>query len=230
MFSFLNGKSPFDEAEEKLEAGETINGRPKLPQAPIMGWQDGVFLLVLIGLIVGGYYYYQYAKQKSADTFAKCDALFVAAETDASKYVEAEACYNETWDLGFVSDSMEILRQNRLGAIEDLRNQQKDLYADAMGAMAARDTVAAYKVVSEYKGPMLLSQGDRKDWNNIANSDAVKASVAAAAARADSIAKEKAIADSLAQVAAELRAKAVADSIEKANKKLARKGKRKKAQ
>ena len=58
MFSFLNGKSPFDEAEEKLEAGETINGRPKLPQAPIMGWQDGVFLLVLIGLIVGGYYYY----------------------------------------------------------------------------------------------------------------------------------------------------------------------------
>ena len=46
---------------------------------------------------------------------------------------------------------------------------------------------------------------------------------------ADSIAREKAIADSLAQVAAELRAKAVADSIEKANKKLARKGKRKKA-
>ncbi len=229
MFSFLNGKSPFDEAEEKLEAGETVNGRPKLSQAPIMGWQDGVFLLVLVGLIVGGYYFYQYTKQKSSDSFAKCDVLYVSAETNAEKYVEAEACYNETWDLSFVSDSMEILRQNRLGAIEDLRNHQKDLYADAMGAMAARDTVAAYKVVSEYKGPMLLSQGDRKDWNNIANSDAVKASVAAAAARADSIAKEKAIADSLAQVAAELRAKAVADSIEKANKKLARK-KRKKAQ
>jgi hypothetical protein len=77
---------------------------------------------------------------------------------------------------------------------------------------------------------MLLSQGDRKDWEKIVNSDAVKACVAAAAARADSIAREKAIADSLAQVAAELRAKAVADSIEKANKKLARKGKRKRAQ
>jgi hypothetical protein len=154
--------------------------------------------------------------------------LFVAAETDAAKYVEAESCYNETWDLGFVSDTMEILRQNRLGAIEDLRNQQKDLYAEAMGAMAARDTVAAYNVVKDYKGPMLLNQGDRKDWNNIANNDAVKASVAAAAARVDSIAREKAIADSLAQIAAELRAKAVADSIEKANKKFARKGKRKK--
>ena len=227
MFSFLNGKSPFDEAEEKLEAGETVNGRPKLPQAPIMGWQDGVFLLVLIGLIVGGYYYYQYAKQKSADSFAKCDALYVAAEKDAAKYVEAEACYNETWDLGFVSDTMEILRQNRLGAIEDLRNQQKDLYAEAMGAMAARDSVAAFNIVNNYKGPMLLNQGDRKDWNNIANSEAVKACVAAAAARADSIAREKAIADSLAQIVAELRAKAVADSIEKANKKLS-KQKRKK--
>lgn len=230
MFSFLNGKSPFDEAEEKLEAGETVNGRPKLPQAPIMGWQDGVFLLVLAGLIVGVYYWYQYTKQKSAEVFATCDALYVAAESNPSKYADAEVCYNETWDLSFVSDSMEILRQNRLGAIEDLRNQQKDVYADAMGAMAARDTVAAYNVVNAYKGPMLLSQGDRKDWEKIVNSDAVKACVAAAAARADSIAREKAIADSLAQVAAELRAKAVADSIEKANKKLARKGKRKKAQ
>ena len=75
---------------------------------------------------------------------------------------------------------------------------------------------------------MLLSQGDRKEWNSILGGEAIKACVAAAAARADSIAKEKAIADSLAQVAAELRAKAVADSIEKANKKLAKK-KRKKA-
>ena len=43
MFSFLNGKSPFDEAEERLEAGDTVNGKPRLPSGPIMGWQDGVF-------------------------------------------------------------------------------------------------------------------------------------------------------------------------------------------
>ena len=230
MFSFLYFKSPFDEAEEKLEAGETVNGRPKLPQAPIMGWQDGVFLLVLVGLIVGGYYYYQYTKQVSADMFANCDAMYIAAEQNAAKYAEAEACYNETWDLSFVSDSMEILRQNRLGSIEDMRNHQKDLYADAMGALAARDSIAAYNIVNAYKGPMLLSKGDAKDWNKIANSEAIKASIAAAAARADSIAKAKAVEDSLAQVAAELRAKAVADSIEQANKKAARKGKRKKVQ
>ena len=40
-FSFLSGKSPFDEAEEKLEAGENPSGKPKLP-TPTMGWQDVV--------------------------------------------------------------------------------------------------------------------------------------------------------------------------------------------
>lgn len=211
-FSFLSGKSPFDEAEEKLEAGETVNGRPKLPKAPVMGWQDGVFLLVLAGLIVGGYYYYQYAKQKSADLFAKCDGIYVAAETEATKYAEAEACYNETWDLGFVSDSMEVLRQNRLGAIEDMRNHLKDLYTEAMDAMADKDSIKAYKIVDEYKGPMLLNQGDHKDWDKIAVNaheaivaDSVAKAVAAAAkATADSLAKVKAdsiaLADSLAKI------------------------------
>ena len=65
MISFMNGKSPFDEAEEKLEQG--INPHdPKVKlkmQGPIMSWQDGLFLLVLIGLVVGGYYYYQYIKK-----------------------------------------------------------------------------------------------------------------------------------------------------------------------
>ena len=103
----------------------------------------------------------------------------------------------------------------------------KRYLVDAMGAMAAKDSVAAYNIVKEYKGPMLLNKGDAKDWNSIAGNEAIKACVAAAAARADSIAREKAIADSLAQVAAELRAKAVADSIEKANKRLARKKRRK---
>ena len=67
-FSFLNGKSPFDEAEERLEAGETENGRPKMPKAPAMGWQDGVFLLVVIGLVIGGYQYYKYAQGKAEET------------------------------------------------------------------------------------------------------------------------------------------------------------------
>ena len=167
MFSFLNGKSPFDEAEERLEAGDTVNGKPRLPSGPIMGWQDGVFLLVIVGLIVGGYQYYQYVKRNCAETFAKCDALYVAAAQDASKYAEVETCYEATWDLAFVSDTLEVVRQNRLGEIEDLRNVQKDLLASANASLDGGDTAAAVKVVSEYKGAMLLYTGDRSEWDEI---------------------------------------------------------------
>ena len=167
MFSFLNGKSPFDEAEEKLEAGETVNGRPKLPSAPVMGWQDGVFLLVIIALIVGGYHYYKFAKQKSAEMFASCDALYVAAEADIAGLPAAEACYDSTWDLGFVSDSMEVLRQNRLGDISDKRNAMKDLLEDAKDAMALGDTAKAVGILGDNKGYVLLRQDEQDEWKAI---------------------------------------------------------------
>lgn len=166
--SFLSGKSPFDEAEEKLEAGETVNGRPKLPTAPVMGWQDGVFLLVVIGLIIGGYQYYKHAKASSAETFARCDALYVAAETDVASLPAAEACYDSTWDLGFVSDSLEVLRQERLGTIADKRNAVKDLLEDAKDALATGDTAKAVEIVTGYKGAMLLNNDDQEFWNEIA--------------------------------------------------------------
>lgn len=166
-FSFLNGKSPFDEAEEKLEAGETVNGRPKLPSAPVMGWQDGVFLLVIIAAVVGGYQYYQYAKRSSAENFARCDVLYTAAAEDAAKMIDAEACYDSTWELGFVSDSMEILRQNRLGEISDKRNAQKDLLDDAKDALADKDTAKAVEIVTGYKGAMFLRGSYKEEWEQI---------------------------------------------------------------
>ena len=168
MFSFLNGKSPFDVAEEKLEAGETVNGKPKLPTAPVMGWQDGVFLLVVIALIFGGYQYYKHSKVASAETFARCDALYVAAEADVTGLPAAEACYDSTWDLGFVSDSMEVLRQNRLGAISDKRTAMKDPLDDAKDALADGDTAKATEIVAENKGFVLLRQDEQDEWKAIA--------------------------------------------------------------
>ncbi|MCF0224478.1 MAG: hypothetical protein HUK20_09420, partial [Fibrobacter sp.] len=163
----LNGKSPFDEAEERLEAGEVVNGKPKLPKAPVMGWQDGVFLLVVVGLIVGGYQYYQHTKKSCAEAFAACDALYAATATDASKYAEVEKCYESTWNLGFVSDSLEVLRQNRLGEIEDLRNANKDAFDEVNEALDKGDSATAMKVVSEYKGPVLLYGDDKAEWDKL---------------------------------------------------------------
>lgn len=182
MFSFLNGKSPFDEAEERLEAGDTVNGKPKLPTGPIMGWQDGVFLLVIIGLIVGGYQYYQYVKRNCAETFATCETLYQAASQDATKFAEVETCYEATWDLAFVSDSLEVLRQNRLGQIEDLRNVQKDVLANANDALDKGDSAAAAKIVTEYKGAMLLYTGDKSEWDDIVKMGEILAAKEAAKA------------------------------------------------
>ena len=163
MLSFLNGKSPFDEAEEKLEAGETINGKPKMPTGPIMGWQDGVFLLVIIGLIVGGYQYYQYVKKESAETFARCNAIFEAAAEAPEKYLEAEACYDSTMDLSFTNDTMDVIREERLGKIEDMRIFQKDVLEDAKYALSLKDTAKAVGIIKGYAGPDLLLGYDNQD-------------------------------------------------------------------
>lgn len=213
-FSFLNGKSPFDEAEERLEAGETINGKPKMPKAPVMGWQDGVFLLVIIALAVGGYQYYQYAKKKSADAFAACDALYAATTSDVAKFAEVETCYEATWDLGFVSDSLEVVRQNRIGEVEDLRNAQKDLYDAVNADLTKGDSATAMKKVSAYTGPVLLYGGAKEDWEGL-----VKAAAEFEAAEAARIAAEKAAKEEAERLAAEEAAKAEAEKAAKSKKK-----------
>ncbi len=167
-FSFLNGKSPFDEAEERLEAGDTVNGRPKMPKAPAMGWQDGVFLLVIIGLVVGGYQYYKYAKGKSEEVYNQCDAIYAAAAGDNAKYLEAEACYKDAMELSFTSGSMDSVGQFRLASIDSMRFIQQGILGDAKNFLGEGDTVAATKLLKEYKGAMLLNGfGEKKDWESI---------------------------------------------------------------
>ena len=169
-FSFLNGKSPFDEAEERLEAGETENGRPKMPKAPAMGWQDGVFLLVVIGLVIGGYQYYKYAKGKAEETYARCDSLYVAAASDGSKYLEAENCYKEAMDLSFTSGSMDSVGQFRMASIDSMRFIQQGVLDDAKNLLSEGDTASAVKSLKEYKGTMLLNGvGEKKEWESISS-------------------------------------------------------------
>ena len=81
-----------------------------------------------------------------------------------------------------MSDTLEVLRQNRLGEIEDLRNAQKDLLANANGALDKGDTAAAAKIVTEYKGAMLLYTGDKSEWDEIVKIAEIQAAKAAATA------------------------------------------------
>ena len=117
---------------------------------------------------MGGYQYYQHSKTSSAETFARCNALFDAAAEAPEKYLEAEACFDSTWDLGFVSDTMEVLRQNRVGEIQDKRNAQKDVLEDAKDALSLKDTAKAVEILRSYQGAMFLRNYDKDDWEKIA--------------------------------------------------------------
>ena len=96
-----------------------------------------------------------------------------------------ETCYEATWDLAFVSDTLEVLRQNRLGEIEDMRNAQKDLLANANVALDKGDTAAAAKIVTEYKGAMLLYTGDKSEWDEIVKIAEIQAAKEAAKVAAE---------------------------------------------
>jgi hypothetical protein len=99
--------------------------------------------------------------------FASCDTLYVAAEADIAGLPAAEACYDSTWDLGFVSDSMEVLRQNRLGEISDKRNAMKDLLEDAKDAMSLGDTAKAVGILADNAGYVLLRSDEQDEWKAI---------------------------------------------------------------
>ena len=60
---------------------------------------------------------------------------------------------------------MEVLRQNRVGEIQDKRNAQKDLLEDAKDALKFKDTVKAVSIIKGYAGPDLLLGYDKNDWD-----------------------------------------------------------------
>ena len=64
---------------------------------------------------------------------------------------------------------MEVLRQNRQGAIADMRNAQKDILQDAKDALEDGDTAKAASLVNNYAGAMLLRLSDKKEWEKIAS-------------------------------------------------------------
>ncbi len=166
MISFMNmGKNrPNEEPDDDDEEEGSVAGEKK--PVPVvrsfMSWQDALVLLVIGALVFGGYKYYQYSKQHSAKTFAKCATLF-----DAKKWVAAEACYDSTWKLSYVPPSLDSLRSLRIGAIQDLRNIQLDIFEAAEAYWNDADSVKAIAEMSKLVPPCLL-QGERlttwKQW------------------------------------------------------------------
>ena len=71
---------------------------------------------------------------------------------------------------------------------------QKDLLTSANDALDKGDTAAAAKIVTEYKGAMLLYTGDKSEWDEIVKIAEIQAAKAAATAAAAEPAADSAVA------------------------------------
>lgn len=129
------------------------------PEVQFMGWQDGLVLLVIVALVAGGYYYYKSSKEKAALVFERCGTAFVEGDL-----LSAEACYDSTWDLGYVTDTMEITRQERLGAVADKRLAQTDAFDAVEALLAAGDSAAGFVELAKVEGQLLLLGERREAW------------------------------------------------------------------
>lgn len=157
MLSFLKHR-PEDDEDETSE-GESSHPKEKQPMR-FMSLQDALFLLVLAGLIFGVYYYFKDSKDSSNELFETCEAFYVAKD-----WVEMENCYEETWELGYVTDALDSIRQIRLGIVKDLRAAQEDILEKTLDFW---EKGALYEAVHEFykmKQPLLLIGEREKEWN-----------------------------------------------------------------
>lgn len=171
MISFMNfmNKRPIEDGEEGQEPKAQVPTR-------FMSWQDAIFLLVIAALVVGGYYYFQFTKQKGTKQFAECQKLY-----EANDLLASEACYEKTWELSYVTDSMELERQKHLGLIGDKRTIQMDIFQQVESSLLEGDTSKAFEEMSKMTEPLLLlDQEQIQLWKEWSQKRAIKAAISAA--------------------------------------------------
>ncbi|NLO23117.1 MAG: hypothetical protein GX116_02130 [Fibrobacter sp.] len=170
MISFMNfmNKTPLeDEDSDEVKTPEPTR---------FMSWQDAVFLLVIAALITGGYYYFQNVKKKGLKQFTECNLLF-----EAKDYLSSEACYEKTWSLSYVTDSMELVRQERLGYITDLRAAQVDVFHLVEISFNQGDSLEAFKSMDKIQKPLLFLEEDFiSQWTEWEKAHALWAAIQAA--------------------------------------------------
>ena len=146
MLTFMKKDHNFDGEDSAIKN----ENQPK-ENMKIGSWQDALTLLVIAGLIAGGYFYFKNAKENASEMFARCAASF-----DAKEYLAAEACYDSTWNLGYITDTMELERQHRLDSLNDIRFKQMDMLDLVKESMEAQDTNTARLEFEKITNPEFL--------------------------------------------------------------------------
>lgn len=160
MLTFMKKDHNFDGEDTSFKKEPEPSGEKQ--NVRFMSWQDLLTLFVIGGLIAGGYYYFKSAKEKAAEFFTRCDTSY-----EAKDLLTAEACYDSTWDLGYVTDSMELIRQEHIGIIKDVRISQMDLLEEVESLLESNDTLEAAKKMKTLQQPLLLLGNKLKDWQEM---------------------------------------------------------------
>lgn len=160
MLTFMKKDHNFDGEDSSIK--KEPEPQTEKQNVRFMSWQDLLTLLVIGGLIAGGYFYFKQAKQKAAEFFARCDTAY-----EAKDYMTAEACYDSTWELGYITDTMELVRQERIGVIKDIRISQTDLLEEVESLLASSDSVNAASKMKSLEGPVLLLGKNLTEWKKL---------------------------------------------------------------
>lgn len=155
MLTFLKKDHDFDGEDSEYKR---LHPEEKV-KMQVGSWQDLLALLVIAGIACGIYFYFQSVKEEATKVFGEC-----AEQFQSKNWALAESCYESTWELGYVSDSMEIERQNRLGEINDLRLAQTDNLAFALASFDEGDTVSALESFNKITSPILLRASKLEQW------------------------------------------------------------------
>ena len=105
---------------------------------------DVVTLIAIVGLVVGGYFYYRVSRQSALEGFAQADSLLVAGN-----YAEALERYTQLQDAGWKSDSLDSILYDRQAKIEGWKELSAEVTVSVDSLLAAGDTAGAVARLGE---------------------------------------------------------------------------------
>ena len=114
---------------------------------------DVVTLIAIVGLVVGGYFYYRVSRQSALEGFAQADSLFVAGN-----YAEALERYAQLQDAGWKSDSLDSILYDRQAKIEGWKELSAEVTVSVDSLLAAGDTAGAVARLGELPNRAFLDE------------------------------------------------------------------------
>jgi hypothetical protein len=127
-----------------------------------MGPSDIIFLLVIVGLVFGFWYFNKSAKDETLAHYNTCDTLWTTERMDS-----AYNCYEQAIDLGYRTDSLDSVSYRRRELLDSSRATDGELLrkADSLDRIGDTASLKALKC-AEPKGYFWTAE-EKAHWRTI---------------------------------------------------------------